>query len=373
MSVPHTYQGRATWPQMLSYATASHLSCRLFWEQIQTPPHPSGSPRHDSQGTARLGLAAVGSTLQRLLQAGLAPLTQQTLSDKNKCLVYCQAMGVVPLPTSEAAELRCINGQPEFETPNNQGLPVSSTAPANRVRRWRPPGGAHAPLGASLAGGQEGAGRRAHQDLPTDNTSGVGEAVASLELDPTNRNHIMLWAACYVAFFSFLRSGELTVAESGGYDPGQHLPVGDMSVDDAGQLTRVTLRIKQSKTDPFRRGVSEYLHQTNVPLCPVSVLLAYLVIRGRQDGPLFQMAALQAAGMNPSNYTGHSFRIRAATTAAACRVPVDTIKMLGRWRSDAYQLYVRIPRPELALISRALASASTLLSHPVAYGWLGVF
>ena len=67
-------------------------------------PHtnPTSTPRHDSQGTARLDLGAVGSTLQRLLQAGLAPSTQRAYrSGKKKYLAYCQSVGTAPLPTSE--------------------------------------------------------------------------------------------------------------------------------------------------------------------------------------------------------------------------------------------------------------------------------
>ena len=198
---------------------------------------------------------------------------------------------------------------------------------------------------------------------------------SSWNRDPTNQRHVMLWAACCVAFFGFLRSGELTVAEPAGFDPGQHLTMGDVSVDNTEKPTCVALRIKQSKTDLFRRGVSIHLHQTNLPLCPVGALLAYLVIRGPQDGPLFRLedgspltrsrlvselrTALRSAGIDPSKYAGHSFRIGTVTTAAACGVPVDLIKAQGRWKSQAYQLYVRIPDPELASISKTLAGAST--------------
>ena len=40
--------------------------------------------------------------------------------------------------------------------------------------------------------------------------------------------------------------------------------------------------------------------------------------------------ALSECGLKPKEYAGHSFRIGAATTAAACGVPVDTMKILGR-------------------------------------------
>ena len=60
--------------------------------------------------------------------------------------------------------------------------------------------------------------------------------------------------------------------------------------------------------------------------------------------------------MQPENYAGHSFHIGAATTAAAGGVPVEVIKTLGRWKSQAYQLYIKLPSSQLADISKKLAS-----------------
>ena len=116
-----------------------------------------------------------------------------------------------------------------------------------------------------------------------------------------------------------------------------------------------------------------FLGRTDLPLCQVAALLAYLMVQGPGEGPLFRFEdgraltrprlvaavrdALARAGLKPEDYSGHSFRIGAATTAAACGVPVDTIKTLGRWRSQAYQLYVRLPRKHLAGLSRTLVAA----------------
>ena len=64
--------------------------------------------------------------------------------------------------------------------------------------------------------------------------------------------------------------------------------------------------------------------------------------------------ALQEAGIDSKPYFGHSFRIGAATTAAKEGVGDATIKMLGRWRSNAYQLYIKTPREHLAAVSSQL-------------------
>ena len=67
---------------------------------------------------------------------------------------------------------------------------------------------------------------------------------------------------------------------------------------------------------------------------------------------------LTRAGKDPGNYASHSFRIGAATTAAAAGLPSWSIKALGRWSSDAYLTYVRCPHTVIASVSRILSSAS---------------
>ena len=64
--------------------------------------------------------------------------------------------------------------------------------------------------------------------------------------------------------------------------------------------------------------------------------------------------ALSAARMDTKGYTGHRFRIGAATTAAHVGVEDSVIKMLGRWESSAYQQYLRTPQDALAAISARL-------------------
>ena len=182
----------------------------------------------------------------------------------------------------------------------------------------------------------------------------------------------MLWAAASLCFFAFLRSGEITVPADGAYDEGAHLSFDDVAVDDLKKPSTLKVRIKTSKTDPFRVGVDVYVGSTNDNLCPVTAVLAYMVARGKGPGPFFRFhdgkpltrarfvagvrEALAKAGVDNSAYSGHSFRSGAATTAAKQGISDSTIKMMGRWKSSAYQLYIKTPREQLASISRRLVA-----------------
>eukprot|EP00741_Cyanophora_paradoxa_P002102 tig00000551_g2038.t1 len=64
------------------------------------------------------------------------------------------------------------------------------------------------------------------------------------------------------------------------------------------------------------------------------------------------------ASADPRPLLPHSFRIGAATAAFEAGLPDYAIQLLGRWRSDAFQLYIRA-RPELVRRQRGLLLASS--------------
>ena len=58
-----------------------------------------------------------------------------------------------------------------------------------------------------------------------------------------------------------------------------------------------------------------------------------------------------------TKFTLHSFRVGAATTAASLGFPEYMIKALGRWSSDAYKVYVKLPLERLSAASLYLGQA----------------
>ena len=108
----------------------------------------------------------------------------------------------------------------------------------------------------------------------------------------------------------------------------------------------MTVRIKESKTDPFRLGHTIAIGASHTEVCPVQALHDYISLRPTTIGPLFIFASGKPltkqnltfetrklpnqAGFNASNYAGHSYRIGAATTTAKAELPAWLIKTLGR-------------------------------------------
>ena len=110
--------------------------------------------------------------------------------------------------------------------------------------------------------------------------------------------------------------------------------------------------IKGSKTDPFRKGCFVHSGLGGHPLCAVQAMMSYLV------SMMSYLASRQimASAQIPGNFSSHSFCIGAATVAARNGVPDHLIQTMGRWSSNAYQLYIRTPADSLVALSHKLAS-----------------
>ena len=189
-------------------------------------------------------------------------------------------------------------------------------------------------------------------------------------LDLRLPDHLMFWAACSLGYFGFLRASEFTVPSLASFSPSTHLGVQDIAVDSPSAPSCMPVKIKASKTDPFRKGAFIHIGLGRPPLCAVHSVMSYLTCRGDIPGPLFLLQNGQplsrslltdwlrlilASANIPGNFSSHSFRIGAATVAARNGVPDHLIQALGRWSSSAYQLYIRTPSYSLAALSTKLA------------------
>ncbi|CAC5420045.1 unnamed protein product [Mytilus coruscus] len=159
-----------------------------------------------------------------------------------------------------------------------------------------------------------------------------------------------------LAFFGFLRCGEFTYSSKIARQ--DTLLIQNINLDI--NFQNFTLHLNSSKCDPFREGINITIFENDI-FNPVDLMKRYIQIRknsgARPDSYLFVSDEYNTAplsrdtfiyllrdllfrlGYNDSKFCGHSFRIGAATSAAAAGVEDHIIQTLGRWSSDCYMLH----------------------------------
>ena len=205
-------------------------------------------------------------------------------------------------------------------------------------------------------------------------TAHILEKIHTALISSSDPDKTAIWAIAATAFFGFFRLGELLPASQTAFHPAKSLAWGDVAVDNHANPQMVQIHLKVSKCDQYGTGSDVVLGRTGNSLCPVSALMKYVNHRGSRTGPFFLDSSqavitkqrfverirgiLNSIGLPQHQYAGHSFRIGAATTAAAAGIEDSTIQTLGRWHSAAFLQYIRTPKTQLAAISASLASTS---------------
>ena len=308
--------------------------------------------------------------MERVFESSLASSTWKTYrAAQEDFRKFCSSINQSPIPASE--ELLIL-----YTAHLSTRLAHSSIRTyLSAVRNLHVLQGKGDPMAGRLKLDQFLRGVRRLKSRPADSRLPVTPLILSairrvLDRQPSSPDHIMLWAACCLGFFGFLRSGEFTVPSLTAFDPSIHLTPNDVTTDSRVNPTMVFVRIKASKCDQTKQGVTVCVGRTDTQLCPVAAILAYCVVRGTSPGPFFRLSdqapltkqrlitmlrsTLETAGIEASRYSGHSFRIGAATSAAACGLADSTIQTLGRWSSDSFKRYIRIPPQDLATMSKSL-------------------
>lgn len=178
-------------------------------------------------------------------------------------------------------------------------------------------------------------------------------------LDFSRPFDLTFWAACLVAFFSFFRKSNLLVPSIEKFEPSKHLCAADVRLCDTGAI----ISVRWSKSIQFRQKILQVPlpRISGSPFCPSQALLLVLHNLPRQSipSPLFCYASpsgpkpithnafvshlrlcLSKIGLDPSKYSGHSFRRGGASFALQCGIPGEWIKLQGDWASDAYERYL---------------------------------
>lgn len=178
----------------------------------------------------------------------------------------------------------------------------------------------------------------------------LNATISNLVLRSTVRAMFLL------AFHAFLRIGEFTVGQRA-----QNMHVlsrAQLSIPDSysrsacvtinfssfkHSASPVSITIQACPSHPFCpvRALVEYINQSSPPKSgPLFIFLGKPITRRKFSS--FLRSAIQFSDLDPNLYKAHSFRIGAATEAASRGTPEQVIRSLGRWKSNAFQKYIRI-------------------------------
>ena len=178
-------------------------------------------------------------------------------------------------------------------------------------------------------------------------------------LDLANTGDSNYWAACLVMFYGMLRRSNVLPESAGQFDPSHNLRRKDIVFGKGG----LTVMIRWSKTIQF----GDRVHKIPLPriadsaLCPSQAV--YHAFQksplAKTNGPSFvcleQPSAkpltvnqflcrlkniLGAEGIDPSAFGGHSFRRGGASWAFQSGVPIETIRLIGDWKSNCCTINV---------------------------------
>ena len=162
---------------------------------------------------------------------------------------------------------------------------------------------------------------------------------------------------CSSAFFAFLRIGEITTTKHTCCLPLQINQLAKV-YDSSNQVVGMKLTFLDFKHNYNQRPFTLVLHRQPTS-CPIQLLLDYFALRGNKPGATFETqlgspvtgdafvsqmdAAIRYCGLDPARYKWHSFRIGAASYAARQGMSDAQIRTLGRWKSNDFQKYIRVP------------------------------
>lgn len=189
--------------------------------------------------------------------------------------------------------------------------------------------------------------------------------ILSLEETVSSFFHRTMFRAMFLlAFHAFLRVGEITStgAKSQHYLLRKHIVLGKAAnTSDTLEITFPHYKHTVNPSSILTISKNEIDQQS----CPVFALTQYLSLRKHETEniPLFSFMdgvpvsrtfftqqlqlSLKWAGLSFAVYKSHSFRIGAASFCASKGFSESQIQLMGRWRSNAFKRYIRIPMIQL--------------------------
>lgn len=185
-------------------------------------------------------------------------------------------------------------------------------------------------------------------------------------LSTKNKTDIVFWCLFLFAFFLFARKSNLVPDFVKDVKSGKILLRRDVEFKQG--LLVVTMR--WSKTNQFGQRIlrNPLLEIPGSVLCPIQAYKRMLVeVFAKDSDPLFTLPdgkcityvqfqnkikfLIEKIGLDPNEFSTHSFRRGGTTLAFKSKVPVALIKSHGDWKSECYQKYLSFSLEDKLLVA----------------------
>lgn len=170
-----------------------------------------------------------------------------------------------------------------------------------------------------------------------------------------------IWAMASCAFWGLMRFGEVSHPQSRKFDGQRHLKRRDATIDiDQNGTPYARLLLPSAKTAKPGETQPVFIASQEKELCALEALHnLFTVVPAQSEDPLFswmdkqgrvrpmaKQAALKringiAQQVGLGTTFGHSFRIGGASYFLAKKVEPEIVRLAGRWKSLAYEVYIR--------------------------------
>ena len=308
-------------------------------------------------------VAGLDAHASSLITRGWAPRTRSGYATAvKKYLTFAESLALEPLPLTETLVLRFVAHL------HLQGLaPSTIKVYLSAIRAWVISLGMKEPqiwtprvtLACKAVARDH---SPPHQALPITFTT-LDLILKSLT---PSHDHLMIASAITLQYFACLRASELCSNPVLNLTPARS----DLSFSQNGSSFVMVYHCHSSKT--ASHGFRVHVGCSGSPVCAVCIN-HYFVSKFPKppDHPLYCFTSgqpltypvynavikrlVKLAGLDPSLYSSHSIRAGAATQAARSGLDPESIKRLGRWRSQAYTLYLRPPPEAYADLAPPLA------------------
>jgi hypothetical protein len=187
---------------------------------------------------------------------------------------------------------------------------------------------------------------------------------------------LLVWAVATMAFHGAFRIHELLCKNEASFDPAYEL-LGEDIVTTAvkeGDLvtTMITVKLKCPKEQRDGKAVLVDIFESGGPICPVRAFQKWKLLAKCENGkPAFRgPCGTPLTGRKLNSYvkdllkdsinyregqlTTHSFRSGIASLLGSKGFSDEEIKQAGRWSSNAFQVYMKLPRTKRAAIARRI-------------------